>query len=166
MGTTGTPIVISGNLEYLLPRFRMHLGDMTPTAYRYIDEWLIVALLSGVRALQRWWGDRYLVDPTTDEVTRNSTSDFLYVEPNIIQDRDERALILMASIMIKSGQLEANSWNAGSWKDAEIAVSNIEGSKAKQFGIGLDWEELKMYIIPPTKRLSPAIRIAHPNTEE
>jgi len=154
------------NLDYLLPDLRLHLGDTDPLTYRYIDGWLRVALVSGVKALQRWWGDRYLVDSTTYAVSRSTDSDFLYVEPNVIQDRDERPLILMASILIKSGQLEANSWNTGSWKDAEIAVSNIEGSRAKQFGIGMDWEELKLYILPPTKRLSQALRIAHPSTEE
>lgn len=160
--TINTPI----NLDYLLPTLRLHLGDTDPLTYRYIDGWLRVALISGVKALQRWWGDRYLVDNTTYAVSRNTDLDFLYEEPLVIQDRDERPLILMASILIKTGQLEANSWNVGSWKDAEIAVSNIEGSRAKQFGIGMDWDELKSYILPPTKRLSTALRIAHPSTEE
>ena len=153
------------NTDYLLPTLRLHLGDITPATYRYVDGWLRVALVSGVKALQRWWGDRYLVDDAND-VYRSSTYVFTYEEPPLIQDMDERPLILMASILIKSGQLESNSWNVGSWKDAEIAVSNIEGSRSKQFGYGMDWEELKMYVLPPTKRLSGALRIAHPETEE
>lgn len=166
MGTTGTPIVTIENIEYLLPVLRLHLGDMEPTTYRYTDEWLTIALLSSVKALQRWWGNRYLVDASTDAVSRNSEETFTFSEPNIIEDRDERPVILMAAILVKSGQLEANSWNVGSWKDAEIAVSTIEGSKAKQFGLGMDWEELKSYLLPPTKRLATALRIAHPSTEE
>lgn len=166
MGTTATPIVTTENLEYLLPVLRLHLGDITPATYRYTDEWLLVALLSSVKSLQRWWGNKYLVDATTEDVSRNSEVDFTYEEPNIIQDRDERPVILMAAILIKSGQLESNSWNVGSWKDAEIAVSNIEGNKAKEFGIKMDWEELKLYIMPPTKRLVGALRVSHPSTEE
>lgn len=154
------------NLDYLLPVLRLHLGDTDPATYRYVDGWLRVALVSGVKAMQRWWKNRYLVDATTYEVTRNADVEFTYSEPPIIEDRDERPLILMASILIKSGQLESNSWNVGSWKDAEIAVSTIEGSKAKQFGLGMDWEELKLYILPPTKKLATALRISHPSTEE
>lgn len=154
------------NLDYLLPVLRFHLGDTDPASYRYVDGWLRVALVSGVKAMQRWWGDRYLVDATTHDVSRSTAYDFTYDEPPIIQDKDERPLILMSSILVKSGQLESNSWNVGSWKDAEIAVSNIEGNRAKQFGLGMDWEELKGYILPPTKKLAQALRIAHPSTEE
>lgn len=158
-------IDVAINLDYLIPTLRLHLGDTDAASYRYIDGWLRVALVSGVKSLQRWWGDRYLVD-STNNVERGTNYTFLYTDPPLIQGMDERPLILMAAILIKSGSLESNSWNVGSWKDAEIAVSNIEGNKAKQFGLGLDWEELKLYIVPPTKRLSPALRIAHPSTEE
>lgn len=154
------------NLDYLIPTLRLHLGDTDPASYRYIDGWLRVALVSGVKSMQRWWGDRYLINATTYDVERSTTYTFTYTDPPIIQDPDERPLILMASILVKSGSLESNSWGVGSWKDAEIAVSNIEGSRAKQFGLGMDWEELKLYILPPTKRLSPALRVAHPSTEE
>lgn len=153
-------------IEYLIPLLRMQLGDTDPLTYRYLDEWLKVALLSSVKVLQRWWGDRYIVNDATGIITRSTTYTFDYTSPPIIQGKDERPVVLMASILVKGGQLESNSWNVGSWKDAEIAVSNIEGGRSKQFGIGLDWEELKMYILPPTRRLSNALRIAHPSTEE
>jgi hypothetical protein len=150
----------------LIPALRFHLGDTDPATYRYIDGWLRVALVSAVKALQRWWGAKYLVDATTNNISRSTTIVFNFAEPPVIQDSDERPLILMASILIKSGTLESNSWNVGSWKDAEIAVSNIEGSRAKEFGFGLDWEELRGYLLPPTKKLKQALRIAHPSTEE
>lgn len=154
------------NIDYLLPVLRMHLGDTDPLTYRYVDGWLRVALVSGIKSLQRWWGDRYLINYTTNDVERGTSYTFLYEDPPIIQDVDERPIILMSAILVKTGQLESNSWNVGSWKDAEIAVSNIEGNKAKMFGANMDWEELKMYILPPTRRLSNALRIAHPSTEE
>ena len=154
------------NLDYLLPILRFHLGDTDAATYRYTDGWLRVALVSGVKAMQRWWGARYLVDDTTKDVSRNTDKTFDFDEPPLILDSDERPLILMSSILVKSGQLESNSWSVGSWKDAEIAVSNIEGNRAKEFGVGMDWEELKGYILPPTKRLSGALRIPHPSTEE
>lgn len=154
------------NLDYLIPTLRLQLGDTNPTTYRYIDGWLRSALVTGVVSMQRWWKNRYTVDFDTNNVVRSSDYEFLFDSPPIIQRPDERPIILMASILIKSGQLESNSWNVGSWKDAEIAVSNIEGNRAKEFGIGLDWSELQMYILPPTKRLKGALRIAHPTTEE
>jgi len=154
------------NIDYLIPTLRLHLGDTDPATYRYMDGWLRVALVSGVKSLQRWWSNRYTIDSTTYDVIRGTDYTFVYADPPIIQDMDERPVILMSSILIKSGQLESNSWNVGSWKDAEIAVSNIEGSRAKQFGVGMDWDELKMFILPPTKKLSPALRVTHPSTEE
>ena len=72
----------------------------------------------------------------------------------------------MASILVKSGQLEKNSWSVGSWRDAEIAVSTIEGNRAKTFSYTMDWELLQMYIKPPQKRLYPALRIPFPEQEE
>jgi hypothetical protein len=166
MGTQGTPILLSGSIDYLLPTLRLHLGDITPATYRYTDDWLRIALISGIKALQRWWGERYLVDNTTLDVSRGTTYEFILNEPPIIQTLDERPVILMASILVKTGQLESNSWNVGSWRDAEIAVSNIESNKAKEFGVTMDWEELKGYMLPPTKKLSGALRIYHPSTEE
>jgi len=174
-GTVETEI-ITGNIfllsetktgvEYLIPNLRLQLGDINSLQYRYLDEWLKVSLITAIKALQRWWGDRYLINEITDTVYRGTSYTFAFAEPPIIQGMDERPIILMATILIESGQLESNSWSVGSWKDAEIAVSNIEGNKAKQFGLGLVWEELKLYIIPPTKRLAQAIRVPHPITEE
>jgi hypothetical protein len=151
------------NLDYLIPELRMHLGDTDSTAYRYVDAWLEVSLVSAIKALQRWWGSRYLIDDNTLDVYRNTDSDsFEFAEPPIIQQSDERPIILMSSILVKSGQLESNSWSVGSWKDAEIAVSNIEGNRSKQFGINLDWQELQMYLKPPTKQLFGGTRIDVP----
>lgn len=170
-GTVQTE-VLTGNIfildeaksgvEYLIPILRMQLGDTNPLAYRYVDAWLKVALVTALKSMQRWWSDRYTISDVTYLVTRSLTYTFPSVEPPVILQRDQRPLILMASILVKSGQLENNSWNVGSWKDAEIALSNIEGNRGKQFSINLDWEELKMYIIPPTRRLVNPARIDAP----
>lgn len=154
------------NLDYLIDTLRFQLGDITPATYRYLDAWLRTALVTAVKGLQRWWGAKYLIDDTTYYVYRNTEKTFDFDEPPVIQDSDERPLILMASILVKSGQLEANSWNVGSWRDAEVSVSNIEGGRLKSTSLGMDWEELKAYIMPPTRRLSGALRVAHPSTEE
>jgi hypothetical protein len=157
----------STTVEYLLSRLRLKLGDTDSTQYRYTDAWLIVSLLSATISLQRWWDIKYLVDTDLQTITRNEDAVdlFRYEEPPVIQQIDEQPIILMAAIIIKSGQLEANSWNLGSWKDAEIAVSNIAGGDAKKESLRRDWDELMMYIVPPTKRLFKIQRLSFPDEE-
>lgn len=140
------------NLDYLLPELRIHLWDIEPTGYRYTDGWLRVALVSSVKALQRWWRNRYLIDDTNNAY-RNPESTFDIDSTEVIATNDERPVILMASILVKSGVLENNSWSIGSWRDAEYAVSNIASKDAKEKGIDRDWNQLLMYLRPPTKRL-------------
>lgn len=165
---TGNVFILSesrGGIEYLIPILRLQLGDTNPLEYRYMDEWLKVSLLTAIKALQRWWGAKYTVD-SDNNITRNTDITFGAEEPNVIQTADERPLILMASILVKSGQLESNSWNVGSWKDAEISLSTIETGRSKEFSIKLDWEELKSYLTPPTKKLFGALRLSLPDAEE
>jgi hypothetical protein len=159
------PIETTTNLDYLIDPLRMHLGDMDSTKYRYIDSWLRTALVTSVISLQRWWGSKYQIDGTYNAFRDDTLVTFDFAEPPIIQQQDERPIILMAAILIKSGQLENNSWAVGSWRDAEIAVSNIEGSRSKQFGINLDWQELLYYLKPPQKQLFGAERNDPPNDE-
>jgi len=146
------------DLDYLIPSLRLHLGDIDSASYRYLDGWLRVALVDGLKELERWWSSRYYINTTTYAVTRNSSSTYVVASPPIIETRDEKPIILMASLMIKSGSLEANSWNTGSWRDAEFSVSNIEGSKSKQASFKSDWEALTSIMKPPTKRPFPAQR--------
>jgi hypothetical protein len=159
-------ITVTTDLDYLIPELRARLGDTDETAYRYLDEWLRVSLVSALKALQRWWRIRYVIDETTYVVSRYAGSTFLVDEPPVIQQQDETPLLIMASILTKSGVLQNNSWTIGSWRDAEIAVSNIEGGKLKDSSLGRDWNELEMYILPPTRRLTGIVRTEIPGAEE
>lgn len=161
-------ITVETDLDYLISALRLHLGDIDPTSYRYMDEWLRVALISSLKALGRWWSDRYLLDETDYSVTRNTlrANDFDFDEPPVIQQKDERPIILMASIFVKSGSLEKNSWNVGSWKDAEIAVSTIASAGSKEFGYKMDWDELLDIMKKPQKRLWGGYRFEIPGAEE
>ena len=141
------------NIDYLIPFLRLELGDMDSTKYRYIDSWLRTALVMAVKNLQSWWNDKYLLDSNYN-VYRNPRVYFEYEEPPIIQDKDENAIILMASIIIREGSLENAAWDFGSWRDAEIAYSNIESSKSKNEGLRRAWNRLLSIIKPPQKRLS------------
>lgn len=146
------------NISYLIPVLRVKLWDVNPAAYRYTDVWLDVALVTAIKSLQRWWRSRYLVNSTDTIVSRNTEYVFGFVEPPVIQSSDERIVILMASIIIKEGSLEASSWNTTSWRDAEYYVSNTEGGRLKEGSLKRDWEELLSLIKSPLKQLSAGTR--------
>jgi hypothetical protein len=168
-GTTQTEI-LSGNLfllnetksgvEYLIPFLRLYIGDTNPLAYRYLDEWLKMSLLTSIKSLERWWKSKYLVNDDTQTISRNPDFTFIIAEPPVITTADEMPIIIMASIIIKSGSLENNSWNMATWRDAEYYVSNVEGGKQKELGVKADWDRLLMYLKPPQKRLNAGAREA------
>jgi hypothetical protein len=141
------------NLSYLIPRLRLHLGDIDADNYRHLDEWLRLSLVVSVETLQKWWNYKYLIDDNND-VYRNPRITFLHSQPPVIERGDIKPIILMSAIMIKSGDLENLSWNVGAWRDAEISYSNIEASRRKDEMIKRDWEELTSILKPPQKRLA------------
>lgn len=141
------------NLSYLIPRLRLHIGDIDPDSYRHLDEWLRLSLVVSVETLQKWWNYKYLIDDNND-VYRNPNIRFLHSQPPVIERGDIKPIILMAAIMIKSGDLENLSWNVGAWRDAEISYSNIEASRRKDDMIKRDWEELTSILKPPQRRLA------------
>lgn len=154
------------DLDFLIPELRLHIGDTDGTAYRYLDSWLRVALVSALKSLQRWWRIRYVIDETTYVVSRYENSTFSEEEPPVVLAQDQMPIILMASILVKSGVLQSSSWTTGSWRDAEIAVSNIESGKIRDTSLKMDWDMLLLYIKPPIKRLSIPTRDSIPGANE
>jgi len=145
------------NLDYLIDFLRLQLGDTNPMSYRYLDEWLRTAIVMAIKISGRWLGDKYRLD-SDYHVYRNPDVIFFFDADPIIEDRDERVIILLASIMTKQGSLENNAWSIGSWRDAEISVSNIESGKELVKSIDRDWNELKDLIKVPAKRLARSIK--------
>ena len=160
------PIEVATDLDYLIPELRFRIGDTDSTAYQYLDSWLRVALVSALKALQRWWRVRYTINETTYIVSRFPASIFTQDEPPVIQQNDEVAILAMASILIKSGTLQNSAWTTGSWRDAEIAVSNIEGGRIRDASLLRDWRELELYLTPPNKRLALPARESIPGSNE
>lgn len=142
------------NLDYLIDSLRLQLGDIDPLAYRYLDEWLRTSLVVGMKALQKWWNYKYLVDVDSNVYRNPNDPTFLFPEPPIVENADERPIVLMASIITKGGSLENNAWSVGSWRDAEIYYSNTEGSRAKESSLQKDIDELKSLLTPPNKKLA------------
>lgn len=140
------------NIDYLIDDLRLHLGD-TDTPYRYLDEWLRTSLVASVKALSVRWNYKYLVD-SSYVVSRNTQDHYFpYDEPPLILVGDERPIILQASIIIKGGSLEDSAWESGSWRDAEIYVSNIESGRLRSSSLKNDIEELDDLLKPAQKRL-------------
>ncbi len=151
---------MASNIDYLIPALRMELWDLNPASYRYTDAWLSTSLVVAVKSLQRWWSNRYLVDSTDTVISRNTSSTFDLVSPPLVETSDEMPIILMAAYLIKSGELEANSWNVSTWRDAEYYVSNTEGGRMKDISLQRTWDRLLEYLKPPQKRLNAGVRVS------
>lgn len=163
---------MSTTLNYLLPFLRLRLGDTDATAYRYLDEWLLSSLWLAIRNLQRWQDSKYLIDDLGN-VTRNSLSTRFTTDEaveGVIEKQDEYLIILFATYLTLEGSLENSAWDFGSWKDAEISYSNIEGGRVRTDMLKRLWEEITSLLLPPTKRLAGAIKNSLPgyidNTNE
>lgn len=140
------------DLEELIPSLRFKMGDTDPTSYRYLDAWLLSALVASVLALSRWWSTKYTSDDLGN-VTRSTTyTDWELESPPAIQYKDQWIIVLMAAYILKSGQLENLSWSISSWRDSELSFSNLEQSRSKDSSLQKDWNELLAYLKPPIKR--------------
>jgi hypothetical protein len=129
-------------LDYLIPQLRRHLYDYT-VPYAFSDDTLSGFLLDAVKALGRRWNNRYRV-VVPDVVQRSDdTYMFEFSEPPVIQSQDEHAIILQSSVMIKSSTKWSESGSAVSWRDEEIAYSNLESARQRSSTLQDDIDELK-----------------------
>jgi hypothetical protein len=150
---------MSVDIVYLIPRLRLRIGDITVATYRYLDEWLVIAIIEAIRSLERYWGSKYIC---TDAglVTRNTAyTQFEFAETQgVIQKKDEYIILLKAALVVLEGSLENSAWTFGSWKDAEISYSNIQGGNIRGDTIKSIKAELDSILKPPTKRLTRGYR--------
>lgn len=141
----------SSNLEMLVDALRLQIGDtgLTPT---YSDESLHSALKYAVNALMRRWQNRYYLD-SENVVQRNDANCYFdFASPPVIQRQDERVIVLMGAILIKSGRKFSTAGDVVSWKDDEISLSTIESGRQTSSSLKDDIDELNS-ILPP-KRLA------------
>lgn len=147
------------SIEYLIPRLRLRIGDIDSSSYRYLDEWLMIALVASIRGLERWWGSKYKATEG-GQVSRNASyTKFEFGEnEGVIQKKDEDIIILKAALIVLEGSLENSAWAIGSWKDAEISYSNIQSGNLRGDTIKRIKEELDSILKPPSKRLTRGYR--------
>lgn len=152
-GTVSINLADKSNLLYLIPELRLTLGDTASASYRYTDDWLKVALVAAVKKLGKWWRWKYLISEQ-GVVSRSPYYTFDLESPPIIQTSDEAIIILMAAIIILQGSLENAAWNLASWRDAEIAYSNLESGRIRDANLQRFWNDLTTLLKPPSKRLA------------
>lgn len=132
-------------LAYLLPQMRRHIADYSEP-YAYSDTLLSGLLFDAIKALGRRWNNRYRVATVVgipDLVIRcDDYTMFEFSEPPVIQYQDERAVVLQASIMLKSSTKWSESGSAVSWRDDEIAYSNLESARQRSSTLQDDINEL------------------------
>jgi hypothetical protein len=91
-------------------------------------------------------------------VYRNPNGVFIIPEPPIIEAADEDILVTMAAITLLEGTLANSSYDLASWKDAEIAFSNLESARSRDRTLDRLWNELTNTLLPPVKRLKKPIK--------
>lgn len=153
----------SVNIDYLIDQVRLELGDLDQTKYRYLNEWIVLSLIASVRTLSRRWESKYKI--TNDgEIYRNpdiTTFEFTEETEGVVQQKDERLIVVQASLILLEGSLESSAWNIGSWRDAELAVSNIESGKLRGDHIRSLHGELDSILKPAGKRLMKSKKNMH-----
>ena len=142
----------TSNLEELIAPLRVQIGDTDSTDYT--DEILHLILRNAIAALMRRWNDRYYVD-NDGVVHRNPNETFDWSSPPVIEHRDRRPVVLQASIMIKSGKKFSESGDAVSWRDEEVAYSNIESARQRSSTLADDVAELNALL--PEKKLARSV---------
>lgn len=133
------PILVATSLDYLISDLRLQVGDLDSTSYT--DGFLRQVLVMATKTLMKKWRNRYTIN-SAYTVARNINSSYSEDPPPVIEYADERAFILQSSIIIKSSDITDNAWDIGSWRDDELAYSNIAGASALRDSLMKDIEEL------------------------
>ena len=132
-------------LAYLIPQLMRQLSDYT-VPYTYDDTALSGFLFDSIKALGHRWNNKYFVATVADVpdlIIRNENSYlFEFSEPPVIQGQDERAIILQASIVIKSSTKWSESGSAATWRDEEISYSNVQSARQRSSTLDDDIKEL------------------------
>lgn len=143
------------NPAYLIPYIRLMIGDTNPDSFRYVNEWLEVALQSSIKS--SWFNNKYTIDGS-GLVSRNSDAWFDTQEPPVILQADERPIVLLAAVTVLEGSLENSAWNLATWRDNEISFSNLEGGRVRDANLQRLWNELLSLVQQPTKKLAGTLK--------
>jgi len=137
-------ILVATDLDFLIDDLRFYLGDVT-LPYRYANTHLRHGLVMACKALMKKWRNRYSINASY-VISRSPTAEFYELTPPIIERADETAFILQGSIIIKTAALQDTSWDIASWRDDEVAYSNIAGGAALKQSLNNDIAALAEFL--------------------
>lgn len=139
------------NLDYLIPAVRMHVGDLTSTAFS--DTILRTALVYGMQSLGPRWNNRYFimlsgmalddhtlstpagtitvdVIPNEYDAFRNTYQTFESEAPPVLEQTDQTPLLLSAAILVRKSALTSTISAFSAWSTPDLSYSNVQSSKA------------------------------------
>lgn len=153
-------MITSSNLDYLLPALRLQVGD--PAGTTFSDSLLLTGLVNGVKMLASRWNSKYLIDSNND-VYRNTAVTFKYTSPPIVEQQDEIAIILAASILVRRSALTSSSAAFTNWSTPDLSFSNVQASKTLLDLLKADEEQLTLFFKGKLgKVLKQTITVARP----
>ena len=142
--------VTKSNLDYLIVPVRMYVGDLTEDVFS--NTVVLTSLVFAVKYLQNRWNNRYLIYsdsmlvggttvntpdgmctlsalPDTNDVFRNCAVTFSSTAPPVIDQDDETAVILAASIMLRRSVISSSMSAFSNWSTPDLSYSNVSSSK-------------------------------------
>lgn len=122
------------DVDYLIPQLRLRIGEFDPATYVYSTDTLSNILIAAVRELMRKWRRRYTID-SAGIITRNANHVYENAEPPVIDYQDEVPIVLQAVIILKMAEIQDNVWDIQSWRDDEIAFSNLGAGRLAEYGL-------------------------------
>jgi hypothetical protein len=108
------------------------------------------------------WNSKYLIDANND-VYRNTAVTFTYTSPPIVEQQDEIAIILAASILVRRSAITSSSTAFTNWSTPDLSFSNVQSSKALLDMLKADEDQLNLFFKGKLgKALKQTIGIARP----
>jgi len=132
-------LITTSNLDYLITPLRFHIGDIDETLFS--DSVLLTGLVNGVKMIANRWSNKYLIYasgidvscvgyiPAVNDVYRNCSFAFQSVAPPIVEQSDEIAIILAASILVRRSVITSSVSAFSNWSTPDLSYSNIQSSK-------------------------------------
>jgi len=132
-------LINASNLDYLVTPLRFHIGDIDETLFS--DTVLLTGLVNGVKMIANRWSSKYLIyasgidasclgyTPSVNDVYRNCAFNFQSSSPPIVEQSDEIAIILAASILVRRSVITSSVSAFSNWTTPDLSYSNVQSSR-------------------------------------
>jgi hypothetical protein len=147
--------ISSSNLDYLIIPLRFHIGDIEGTSFS--DTLCLTGLVNGVKMIASRWSSKYLIyasgmdssgldyTPSENDVFRNPAATFIQHSPPIVEQSDEIAIILAASILMRRSVISSSMTAFSNWSTPDLSFSNVQSGKQLQVLLEEDQRMLDLF---------------------